>query len=290
MKYLLICISLSTGFLYAQNKSLSVYFPFAGEELAPEERKKLIFFLADSLDKSRDYSVDIAGYCDFVDDDDVNNQLSLTRARHVENILLANGIQAADIASVKGLGESKATDQATTVAERQQQRRVDILFTCKCSDESVAQDTIVDKKGMRYKGRYLVTDDLVLRKFETGDSIVLVRLRFQPGRHKLLEESVPILVKLHEQLAMNPDMRIMIVGHVCCQDPSEPDGLDRDTNRFDLSHQRALEVYTYLVKKGISKDRLEYRGVGPSQKLYPEEKNAAEQSGNRRVEIVVLQH
>lgn len=292
MKYLLLGIFLNGGWLLAQNKSISVYFPFAGEELPSEERKELIYFLADSLDESKDYRIEITGFCDYVDDDDVNNQLSLIRARHVQDILLANGIKAEDIIAVKGLGESKASARAATEAERQQQRRVDVQFTCVCAEavvESTIHDTIIDKKGMRYKGRYLVSDDLELRRFETGDSIVLVRLRFQPGRHKLLDESVPIMFKLYEQLKLNPDMRILIVGHVCCQDPGEPDGLDRDTKKYELSYQRALEVYNFLIMKGIDKNRLEYKGVGPSQKLYPLERDAAEQSGNRRVEIVVLE-
>jgi hypothetical protein len=89
MKYLLICISLSTGFLYAQKQVTECLLPFRRRRACPGGKKKIDFFFWPTVwTNPRDYSVDIAGYCDFVDDDDVNNQLSLTRARHVENILL----------------------------------------------------------------------------------------------------------------------------------------------------------------------------------------------------------
>jgi len=293
----------------AQDQHLIVYFPFGASELDADERKHVLYFLTDTLDHDRIQSIEIRGYCDYIDNSSFNDSLSLARANHVAGLLKNNGIPSQKISSVTGFGERKASEQKSSEAERQLQRRVEVDFICTChgaaetteaeKEEEKKQeitgdevrviqgDTVQDRKGVRYKGRYLVGDDFELNTFDIGDSIVLLRLHFQPGKHKLLRESVPTLYRLTDQMKANPNMHIIIVGHICCSPTSAPDGLDNDTGKYELSRNRAKEIYAYLVSQGIEEERLAYAWMGPKDKLYPEERDAREMQGNRRVEIVV---
>jgi outer membrane protein OmpA-like peptidoglycan-associated protein len=122
---------------------------------------------------------------------------------------------------------------------------------------------------------------------KVGTTIVLKNLNFEGGRHVLLSRSLPILNQLLEAMQQNPNLKIEIHGHVCCT-ANYLDGRDNDLGTFDLSWQRAKVVYQYLVKNGISEERMSYKGFGASQKLYPEERDAYEQEENRRVEIKIV--
>jgi len=46
--------------------------------------------------------------------------------------------------------------------------------------------------------------------------------------------------------------------------------------------------YQYLIDKGVSKYRLEYKGMGNTEMIYPMPKNHYEEQANRRVEIKIL--
>jgi outer membrane protein OmpA-like peptidoglycan-associated protein len=54
-----------------------------------------------------------------------------------------------------------------------------------------------------------------------------------------------------------------------------------------LSEERAMTIYNYLIKKGISKERLSAVGLSASQMINPIPKNLKEQEANRRVEIKI---
>jgi outer membrane protein OmpA-like peptidoglycan-associated protein len=55
----------------------------------------------------------------------------------------------------------------------------------------------------------------------------------------------------------HPNMRIELGGHT--------DNVGRPEANQKLSEQRAKAVYDYLVKKGISADRLTYKGYGQTE-------------------------
>jgi outer membrane protein OmpA-like peptidoglycan-associated protein len=86
----------------------------------------------------------------------------------------------------------------------------------------------------------------------------------------------PKLKQLAETLKANPELRITLEGH------SSADG-SAEFNQ-SLSEQRADAVKAWLVKRGISADRIQTRGLGVSQPLVDGDTEAARAS-NRRVEI-----
>ena len=63
-------------------------------------------------------------------------------------------------------------------------------------------------------------------------------------------------------------------GHVCC------------ANNYMLSQERAIAIANYLVKNGVSSNRITYSAYSNSRPLVPEIDDESRQK-NRRVEILV---
>ena len=122
-----------------------------------------------------------------------------------------------------------------------------------------------------------------------GEALILRNLNFHPGRHVLVPKSIPHLKELLRVILAHPDMSFEIQGHICCRapEPADLDGLDVDTGEYSLSHNRALNIYNYLVRNGVESSRLTYRGYGFSQPMILPETNDQERQMNRRVVIKV---
>jgi len=130
--------------------------------------------------------------------------------------------------------------------------------------------------------------DLVKGDVGPMDEIVLEDLHFQPGRHFLLLESVPVLKKIEKILKRRTEYYIEIAGHVCCVGDFSKDGFDHDTQTHNLSANRAKNIFDYLVRNGIDSSRMIHKGYGYSQpKAYPEA-TEEDKDKNRRVEIRII--
>lgn len=77
------------------------------------------------------------------------------------------------------------------------------------------------------------------------------------------------IVKIHQN---QPDLTLVISGHVCCE------------NRLKLSLKRAKKVYSDLRKLGIPKEQMIFVGSGNTKPLVDEIDERSRQK-NRRVEI-----
>jgi len=95
----------------------------------------------------------------------------------------------------------------------------------------------------------------------------------------LNKESYQELTELNELLKDSNHVKIEIIGHTDISGEKEHNVL--------LSEQRAQAVVNYLIKKGISKERLKYKGMGSSVPVNPEE-TKKKQAINRRVEFRVI--
>lgn len=284
--FLVIVLNAYTPF--AQDKFITIYFPFNGNQPELSERLRLLYFLSDSLDPASTYKIEIKGYCDFIDSDTYNNHLSQERADNIKAIITSNGFSESSIALCKGFGEKTASAVKNSEQERQLQRRVEIQFICDCKN-SIEVKPEIKEVITADDDNYFVDDEIVIDAYDVGDKFALGNLNFYGGRHKLLPESIPALKNLLQVLEENPTLRIMIIGHICCEDPNVPDGYDYDTKSYNLSLNRAKEVYDYLIKNGIDRSRLKYKGVGPSQKIYLNELTEQQRIANRRVEIEILE-
>ncbi len=124
-----------------------------------------------------------------------------------------------------------------------------------------------------------ITKDLVLATVEVGQAVRLNNIFFESGKAVLKKESFPELDRVYDFLSQNEAIKIELGGHT--------DNVGNAAFNMGLSKSRAEAVATYIVKKGIAKDRLQSKGYGMTK---PVTSNAtkAGQAQNRRVEFVIL--
>ena len=116
------------------------------------------------------------------------------------------------------------------------------------------------------------------QNIKQGDKFILNGILFQGDEDILLEESMPTLKTLHEELVKKPQLVIQIQGHVFDSDFT----LSEKNKQETLSARRAKRIYDYLVFKGINPSRLSYIGL---QGQFPLHKGP---KYDRRVEIEII--
>lgn len=109
--------------------------------------------------------------------------------------------------------------------------------------------------------------------------IILKNVLFEFGKTVLLEKSTLELEKLYRLMQEFRDMRVMISGHT--------DEIGKTEGNLRLSEARAKSVHTYLIKRGITENRLFFSGQGSSMPI-ESNKTEAGRRKNRRVEFVVI--
>lgn len=112
-----------------------------------------------------------------------------------------------------------------------------------------------------------------------GDKFILENIYFETAKATLLSESNNTLDSLYNLLIKYPTMEILISGHT--------DSQGKHQYNLVLSESRALAVYTYLIEKGISSLRLDFKGFGKMQPIVTNETAEGRQM-NRRVEFEVV--
>ena len=93
-------------------------------------------------------------------------------------------------------------------------------------------------------------------------------------------ESKKTLKEIAKVLKERDDIYFTVLGHVCCTKNSR-DALDKKTRKYNLSVARAKYVYDYLVKQGIDKKRMKYKGM---RRMFP---LGGDPKYDRRVEILI---
>ena len=112
------------------------------------------------------------------------------------------------------------------------------------------------------------------------ETIIFRNILFDFDKTNLKPASFPILDEVVEYLKNRPGVRMEIQGHT--------DGIGTAEYNIRLSEGRAISVKKYLIKNGISTDRLETKGFGLTKPLAPND-TAQNRARNRRVEFRPLQ-
>lgn len=99
-----------------------------------------------------------------------------------------------------------------------------------------------------------VVKNIDLKKIDIGKAIVLRNVFFDFSKYSLRDESEVELNRLVKFLNDNSKVKIELSGHT--------DSRGSASYNKNLSLNRAKSVVEYLIRKGISKDRLEYAGYG----------------------------
>ena len=102
-------------------------FPFDSADINPKNRE-LLSRIAGILLVSKGYGLSIFGYTDDVGTTDYNQQLSVRRAKAVEDYLIESGLDPA-IMNIKGYGKTSPVADGTTADARSKNRRVEIALT-----------------------------------------------------------------------------------------------------------------------------------------------------------------
>lgn len=124
---------------------------------------------------------------------------------------------------------------------------------------------------------------VILQPLRIGLRTDLRDIVFLGDRTEIYHKSKPALQDLHDFLAINPEVRICIIGHV-----NGPDN-ERSARVYKkASIARAEAVREYLVSMGIPKERLEVRGAGNSEMLFPDPMTDWQNEANRRIEIEIV--
>ncbi|HEY4065069.1 MAG TPA: OmpA family protein [Puia sp.] len=257
--------------------TMVIHFDYKRPEIRPQDRISIDNRLT-LYARYRIISIDLYGYCDSIGSDRYNLQLSGERIAATIRYLQSGDMQETPI-QPNSYGRAHPLNDNADEYKRQLNRRVVIVFHLRAALAEPMPDSTPPAPTLAQAFQ----DSAV----HAGKNVVLKNLNFYPGRHELIEISLPILDELVSVLNDHPTMRIEIQGHVCCV-VGNRDGIDADAGTYDLSVQRALYIYRYLVIHGIEKTRLSYKGYGGSRKLYPDEKNEQEKDANRRVELHVI--
>ncbi|HXC05788.1 MAG TPA: OmpA family protein [Bacteroidia bacterium] len=124
-----------------------------------------------------------------------------------------------------------------------------------------------------------VNKDIALNNLAVGTKIVLRNIFFDFDKSTLRPESTNELERLTKLLQDVPTLKIEISGHT--------DNKGSADYNQKLSESRAKAVVDYLTGKGITADRLQYKGYGLTQPMAPNDTDEGRQL-NRRTEFKVL--
>jgi outer membrane protein OmpA-like peptidoglycan-associated protein/tetratricopeptide (TPR) repeat protein len=124
-----------------------------------------------------------------------------------------------------------------------------------------------------------LVQDFYLQPITVGAKTVLNNIFFEFDSYELKDESITELEKVLRFLELNPEISIEIEGHT--------DDVGSEAYNLELSSRRAESVYSFLLSRDISADRLVFKGYGESEPLMPNDSDA-NRALNRRIEFKVL--
>jgi outer membrane protein OmpA-like peptidoglycan-associated protein len=121
--------------------------------------------------------------------------------------------------------------------------------------------------------------DIALQPIAVNSNIVLNNIQFESNSFKLLPVSLIELNNLLQILQDNATIKVEISGHT--------DNTGNETDNLKLSTLRAKTVVDYIVSKGISINRLTYKGYGSSKPI-AENNSEKGRAKNRRTECKII--
>jgi len=148
-------------------------------------------------------------------------------------------------------------------------------YTVKVYDEN---DCMVSLTAEVKKERYI--PELDISKVGVGQTLRINELSFDADSTVLNPENFEILDEVYEFLVSHPNVIVEIGGHTNTI-PSH-DYCDK------LSTARAKSVAEYITNRGVSPNRVSYKGYGKREPL-TESKSASARKRNQRVEVKILE-
>lgn len=256
--------------------SLQLFFDSAKYSITDKHKTQIEAFFK-GIKVEEVLQIRIKGYTDFVGNHVYNNKLSKKRAKAAYTYVTSK-YQFTAIAQ-QGLGElDEGTPEASFEEGNSKHRKVDVILSYeKPKDVSVS---------LTRKQRYLSK----LPKLSVGEKLRVQHTSFYistPNITKTSEEDIEGIVKI---LKAYPKIHILIEGHVCCGDKEEYESKIANPENLNLSTERAKNVYLELIKRGVKKSRISYKGFGFTRPLDFPESTVKIQQENRRVELKIIKN
>jgi len=132
--------------------------------------------------------------------------------------------------------------------------------------------------------------DVTLLAVEGGYGVrVTDAVLFDSGSSEIKPEGRELLLKVAQQIALQPYQRIWVRGHTDTDPVKRPTTVERFPHgNLQLSAQRAIEVAALLSSNGIRQERVVVAGFGSVEPVAPNDTSENKRK-NRRVEIFVLE-
>jgi outer membrane protein OmpA-like peptidoglycan-associated protein len=108
---------------------------------------------------------------------------------------------------------------------------------------------------------------------------VHARIHFDFDKAEIKKDYLPYLKVIVHHLKENKNLKVKIIGFT--------DNIGSKEYNNKLAYKRAKAIELYLIKNGISKDRIEILGKGKANYLF-DNKNELNRFTNRRVEFFVM--
>ncbi|MEA1875117.1 MAG: OmpA family protein, partial [Bacteroidota bacterium] len=115
--------------------------------------------------------------------------------------------------------------------------------------------------------------------FEPPRVFTLNNVLFNTGSASIKPSSTNELKELFDYMSLKPDLKVEIAGHT--------DDVGKAESNRSLSQQRADAVRNWLIRRGISADRITAKGYGETQPV-ASNKTAEGKQKNRRTEVRIL--
>ncbi len=148
------------------------------------------------------------------------------------------------------------------------------------SEPEDAKVAVVEpEKPITRKKEKTITTELNSDRITTGQTIQINKLYFQADTSSINNNSYAALDEVYDFLTENPNVRIEVGGHT--------NGIPEHEYCDKLSNARAQAVAEYLIRKGISPNRLEYKGYGKRKPIASNNTKEGRRR-NQRVEIKIL--
>ncbi len=125
-----------------------------------------------------------------------------------------------------------------------------------------------------------IEKNIEMQPIETGAKVILKNVHFDTGKSDLRDESIPEINRLIMIMKQFPNIKIEISGHT--------DNVGTKQYNEQLSQSRAQTVVDYMIKNGISKERLTAKGYGSSVPIASNDTEEGKQL-NRRVEAKIVE-
>lgn len=121
-----------------------------------------------------------------------------------------------------------------------------------------------------------------LQPLKKGATTDIRDIVFLGDKTEIYHKSRPALAEMIQFLNTNPNVDIVIVGHV-----NGPDNKKSAKFYKKASIERAEAVKKYLVDNGIDEKRLSVDGKGNTEMIYADPETDWQNQANRRIEIMV---